>query len=155
MMRLVDQSLYEIIQQIRPLFRALAKTVENKLEGSGITVGMRAVLEQLHDHGPQTVPQIGRSLSIGRQFIQRLVNSLSTIGLVKIVSNPAHLRSSLIELTPEGEMTIKRIRAREQALLRQMARHLDRGDIEACLRVLAFITTEFREIARGDESDGS
>lgn len=145
-----DEALYEIIRHVRPLHRVLAKAVEDRLEGTGITVGMRAVLERLHDEGPQTVPQIGRSLGIGRQFIQRLVNSAFELGLMEAVQNPEHARSSLIALTPEGEATIRRIRDREQKVLKQVAKKMKREDISAALRVIAELTKEFRAIAQED-----
>jgi hypothetical protein len=54
--------LYEIIRLIRPVHRRLARAVEAKLEGTGVTVGMRAVMEVLEEAGPMAVPDIGRSL---------------------------------------------------------------------------------------------
>lgn len=153
-----EDVLYDVIRHVRPLFRALAKSVEDQLEGTGITVAMRAVLERVLDDGPRTVPQIGRSLSIKRQFVQRVVNAALELGLLETAPNPAHARSSLVALTPAGEATIRGIRDREQAVLRGVAEGLTRADAEACLRVIAHLTSEFDRIAQpqeGDDGDGA
>lgn len=143
-----EDVLYDIIRHVRPLHRYLAQAVEDRLEGTGITVGMRAVLERLHDDGPQTVPQVSRSLALGRQFIQRLVNTSLELELIKSVANPAHLRSSLLELTPKGRAAFLRIRQKEQSVLHEVARTLQRDDVEAALRVVAHLTREFRRMAQ-------
>jgi DNA-binding MarR family transcriptional regulator len=144
----IEHTLYEFIRRVRPLHRYVAKTVEDHLEGTGVTVGMRAVLERLHEGGPQSVPQISRSLLLNRQFIQRLVNASLEAELVKGVPNPAHRRSALLELTPKGQATFKRIKDQEEKLLRELAAELHSKDIEAALRVMSHVTERFREIAR-------
>lgn len=40
----------------------------------GLSVGMRAVLNLLREHGPMTVPQMGCAQALSRQFGQRTVN---------------------------------------------------------------------------------
>jgi DNA-binding MarR family transcriptional regulator len=142
-----EETLYDVIRHVRPLFRHLAKAVEDRLEGTGMTVGMRAVLERLGDAGPQTVPQAARALLIPRQFAQRLVNAALALDLVRLKANPAHRRSSLVALTPAGEKAIAGIKARERAVLRDVASRMSPRDIVACLRVMAQLTDEFRRIA--------
>jgi DNA-binding MarR family transcriptional regulator len=150
--RPADAVLYEVIRYVRPLHRHLARAVEDQLEheGAGITVGMRAVLERLHDDGAQTVPQIARTLMLPRQVVQRLVNAALELELVRTAPNPAHRRSSLIEPTPAGLAAFGRIHDREAELLRVVAARMRREDVDACLRVIAQLTDEFRRIARHD-----
>ena len=62
---------------------------------------MRAVLERLAD-GPQTVPQVARSLWLPRQVVQRLADAAAELGYLRFVPNPAHRRSKLAELTGTG-----------------------------------------------------
>jgi DNA-binding MarR family transcriptional regulator len=147
-----EHTLYEVIRHVRPLHRYLAKAVEDRLEGTGITLGMRAVLERLCEHGPETVPQVARALGLGRQFIQRLVNAGLEEGLVRSQPNPAHRRSPLLEPTAAGREAFERIKEREEQVLREVASELPRGDIDACLRVVAHLTERFRGIA-GPEAD--
>jgi DNA-binding MarR family transcriptional regulator len=147
----IDEALYDVVRQIRPLHRALHRAVAARLEGSGITVAVRAVLERLLDEGPQTVPQIGRSLGLPRQFVLRTVHAAEHAGLVLSAPNPAHRRSSLIKLTSAGLSRIQSIRRGEQSVLAKLARRLRRDDVEACLRVLGLLVSEFRS-ADGDRS---
>src|SRR5688572_13465052 len=92
-------SLYAIIRHVRPLHRRLARTVEEHPEGTGVSVGMRAVLERVDDDGPQTVPQMARSLGLARQFIQRTVDDLLARGLLEKRENAGHKRSPFLALT--------------------------------------------------------
>ena len=137
-------ALYEIIRTVRPLHRALARAVGDRLEGTGVSIGMRAVLECINDAGPQTVPQIGRTLGIKRQCVQRTVNASLALELVRVAENPAHRRSSLVALTAKGERVFREIRDREQDTLRRVGRRATRADIDASLRVLALLGEEFR-----------
>ncbi|HVI92714.1 MAG TPA: MarR family winged helix-turn-helix transcriptional regulator [Anaeromyxobacter sp.] len=147
--RPAEDVLYAVIRHVRPLHRHLARAVEDQLEGTGITVGMRAVLERLHDDGAQAVPRIARALMLPRQVVQRLVNAALEIELVRAAPNPAHRRSALIELTPAGRRAIDRILAREAAVLRDVAARMARADVDACLRVIAQLTEEFGRISGG------
>ena len=51
---------------------------------------------------PPTVPQIGRSLGMPRQTIQRHVDQLVTDGMVRLVHNPDHKRAMRLEPTDAG-----------------------------------------------------
>ncbi len=60
--------LYQGIQTTRPLLRHITAAVEKKLEGTGVTVGQRAVLEVLLNNPEQTAPEITATLQLKRQF---------------------------------------------------------------------------------------
>ncbi|NOJ94067.1 MarR family transcriptional regulator [Corallococcus coralloides] len=139
-----EDALYDVILFVRPLHRYLLKAVEEQLDGTGVTVGMRAVLDRLFAHGPQTVPQLSRGMELGRQFVLRLVNTGREAGLLAPLPNPAHRRSSLFTLTSQGRAVIEGIRAREAVKLREVAAELDREDIDACVRVLSLMADRFR-----------
>ncbi|GGT23652.1 MarR family winged helix-turn-helix transcriptional regulator [Streptomyces chromofuscus] len=102
----------------------------------GLSVGVRAVLDLLHKHGPMTVPQMGRAQAISRQFVQRMVNDAAARGLVESIPNPAHQRSSLIRLTAQGRAAITAVVAREHTVLREVGGELTDADVRACVRVL-------------------
>jgi DNA-binding MarR family transcriptional regulator len=139
-----EDALYDVIRYVRPLHRYMAKAVEEQLQGTGVTPGLRAVLEQLFEQGPRTVPQVSRGMELGRQFILRLMNQGLQQGLLEDRPNPAHRRSPLFALTPRGQALIERIKAREAANLRALAADMDRKDIDACLRVLSRMADRFR-----------
>lgn len=135
--------LYAVIQAVRPLFRHLVKAVGSNLEGSGISVAMRGMLERLVEAGPQTVPDLARALLIPRQFAQQIANELRDLGLTEPIINPAHRRSWLISLTPEGTAAFARIRMREQVVVKEAAEGLSAEDLATCLRVLQHLSAHF------------
>ncbi|MFB6435916.1 MarR family winged helix-turn-helix transcriptional regulator [Streptomyces sp. NPDC056411] len=128
--------LTEVFALVGPLYRRVHRKVEQAAPIEGLSVGVRAVLDLLKEHGPMTVPQMGRAQALSRQFVQRMVNDAASRRLVEITPNPAHQRSSLIRLTDEGRAAITAVTAREHALLRQVGGDLTDADLTACVRVL-------------------
>ncbi|MEV0692183.1 MarR family winged helix-turn-helix transcriptional regulator [Streptomyces sp. NPDC050388] len=140
----------EVFDLIGPLYRRVQRKVEEGAQGAqgaytgeqdqaveGLSVGVRAVLDLLHKHGPMTVPQMGRAQAISRQFVQRMVNDAAARDLVESIPNPAHQRSSLIRLTEKGRAAIAAVVAREHAVLREVGGDLTDADVRTCVRVLA------------------
>lgn len=139
-----------LLRFVRPLFRNLTRTVERKLEGTGLTLPLRAVLERLYEGGPATVPAIARALSIPRQFAQKLVDEAAGLGLVERMANPAHRTSALIGLTGEGRLAVEGVLAREMEALEQVAGRFDGDDVEAATRVVADLAAAFRAMAEAE-----
>lgn len=104
------------------------------------------MLDLLREHGPLTVPQMGRAQSLSRQFVQRMVNEAAARHLVETVPNPAHQRSSLVRLTDEGRAAITAVTAREHALLRRAGGDLTAADVDACLHVLGRMLELFDDV---------
>lgn len=138
--------LTEVFDLVGPLYRRVQRKVEQSQATEGLSVGIRAVLALLHKHGPMTVPQMGRTQAISRQFVQRVVNDAAARGLVESTPNPAHRRSPLIRLTDAGRATITAVLAREHLLLRQVGGGLTESDVQACLRVLGEMLALFDHV---------
>ena len=58
---------------------------------------------------PLSVSDIGRSMGISRQAVQRTADLLVTKGLAEYHDNPAHRRAKLVALTDAGRATIAAI----------------------------------------------
>ena len=93
---------YQVIWLIRRLFRALSQKSSENLEGLGISVAERAVMEFLYPEKMLSVPEIAEQYNVSRQHIQVTVNSLLESGLAATKENPRHKRSPLIMLNAEG-----------------------------------------------------
>lgn len=106
----------ELLDEVRLLWHAMVRTGGRLHEEEPVTLGMRAVLEFLL-HGPATVPHIARSRHVTRQHIQGLVDALLELDLAALAANPAHKRSPLVRLTPDGQEVIGRMRRRERRFL--------------------------------------
>jgi len=110
----MQESLDELFDQVRLMWHVMVLTAERLHEDELVTLGMRAVMESLARNGPTAVPDIARSRHVTRQHIQALVNDLLELRLVSLDENPAHRRSALVRLTPEGRKGIERMKRRER-----------------------------------------
>ncbi|MEV5136732.1 MarR family transcriptional regulator [Streptomyces syringium] len=138
--------LMEVFALVGPLYRRVQRKVEQDAPNQGISVGVRGVLELLREHGPMTVPQMGRAQALSRQFVQRMVNDAAARHLVDILPNPAHQRSSLISLTDDGRAAIAAVLDHEHALLRQVGGDLTDADVATCVRVLGRMLELFDDV---------
>ncbi|MEU9113046.1 MarR family transcriptional regulator [Streptomyces sp. NPDC048483] len=144
-----EELLYDVIRRLWPLHRTIVRAVERELEGTGMTAGEHALLDALRSEGPRTVPQLARTLGLDRQPVQRWVNHAAELGLVVTAPNPAHRRSSLIQLTAEGGEVMRGIQEFEAAELHRRLTDLSSDDVTTTLRVLDRLGEEFRHLANG------
>ncbi|MGW4946696.1 MarR family winged helix-turn-helix transcriptional regulator [Actinoplanes sp. NPDC004185] len=140
-------ALYDVLRHVRPLVLNSARVVEAALRPEGLSVGTRAVLEVLAEHGPATVPAIGDRLDLARQGVQRHVNDLLKLGHVESRPNPAHRRSVLIALTGSGTEVIGRIRDDELRALATLAPDCTEQEIATAAKVLAALSRDVRRRA--------
>jgi DNA-binding MarR family transcriptional regulator len=130
------ERLYRLIWLSRPLMQAAEARVERGLNGTGLTVRMRAVLEILHAHGSASVPELAMKLEIKRQYVQLMVNETLEAGLTVGRTNPRHKRSTMIALTPKGQSLIEDVVMREKRLVEQLGAEIEASDIETALQVV-------------------
>ena len=145
--------LYDLLRQVRPLVLNSARVVEASLRPLGLSVGMRAVLEILAEHGAAPVPLLAGRLDLARQGVQRHVNDLIALGYVESKANPAHRRSVLIALTGTGSDVLARVRRDELSHLAGLARDCTRWEIATALQVLRALNRDVRRRAEGDPDD--
>ena len=139
--------LAEVYVALGPVYRRVARLVEQDEQVSGLSVGVRNVLDQLRRDGERTVPQLARAQDLSRQYTQRMVDQAASDGLVELAPNPAHRRSRLVRLTPAGKKAITAVLERELALLERVGGDLTAAELDGTLRVLhhmdqALITLE-------------
>lgn len=128
--------LAEVYRVVGPLYRRVLRRVERDQPAMGMSVGVRAVLDELLRAGSLTVPEIARRQDLSRQFVQRMVNDALAASWVALQPNPAHRRSSLVHLTPDGEAAIERVVQREHDLMSRVGGEVTPAEIDATLRVL-------------------
>ncbi|MCD2365507.1 MarR family winged helix-turn-helix transcriptional regulator [Sulfitobacter mediterraneus] len=116
--------------------QAAEAAVERGLEGSGLTVRMRAVLEILADGGAATVPDVAQRLEIKRQYVQLMINDTHAAGFTEAVPNPRHQRSKLIALTEAGQRLITQVMQREKELLQTIGSDLPEDELAITLRTM-------------------
>ncbi|GAA0809599.1 MarR family winged helix-turn-helix transcriptional regulator [Spirilliplanes yamanashiensis] len=138
-------ALYGVLRQVRPLVLNSARMVEAALRPRGLSVGMRAVLEVLAEHGPATVPAVADRLDLARQGVQRHVDDLIGLGYVTPRPNPAHRRSALITLTGTGADVFHELRDEELRHLAAMAPECTPAEISTAATVLRALNRDVRE----------
>ncbi|WP_421701547.1 MarR family winged helix-turn-helix transcriptional regulator [Aliiroseovarius sp.] len=137
--------LYAVTWMSRPLMQAAEVLVERELQGSGLTVRMRAVLEILAREDGLPVPELARQLHIQRQYVQVMVNEALAAGLVEKRDNPRHKRSVLIALTPAGETQIRAVMTREQTIMARLAEGFEADELAVVRRVMGRVLTKLLE----------
>ena len=144
------KQLYKLIWMSRPLMQSAEAAVERGLEGFGLTVRTRAVLEVLLADEEATVPDIAQRLEIKRQYVQLMVNETLAEGLTTRRENPRHKRSPFIALTPKGRTLIEDVVQREMMLVRSVGGDLSAADIETALKVVSTLTENLQTEAGND-----
>lgn len=145
MNRAQRDAFYPLSLAVRRLFHKLGHGAATLHQDTGISAGMRAVLESVIDGGPQTVPQMARIRPVTRQHIQGLVNALLDEGFVETVDNPAHKRSKLIGPTPLGESVFRALREKENQSLRHVKIDPTAEELEVATRVLTGLIATFEK----------
>lgn len=135
---------YPLSLSVRSLFHKLGDAVTTLHEGSGVSGGMRAVLESLITGGPQTVPQMARARPVSRQHIQKLVNELLAVDYVEYQDNPAHRRSKIVGVTEEGRKLFSSFREREIEALSRLSTSVTFGELEQAELVLSAMIERFQ-----------
>ncbi len=107
----------ELVNETVLMFHRLRMTADEVHHQGEMSGGLRSILRSLDKQGAQTVPQMARIRSVSRQHVQMLVNQLAEEGLVEFLANPAHKRSPLARLTPQGKRTVDAMNRRENKLL--------------------------------------
>ena len=98
--------------------------------------GLRGFLRSLQVQGPQTVPQIARARPVSRQRIQRLADEAAESGLVEFTDNPAHRRSKLVRLTPEGATLVGHLTEKIADISEDLAHGMDEQELRTTAKVL-------------------
>ncbi|GJL95891.1 MAG: hypothetical protein DHS20C05_22960 [Hyphococcus sp.] len=116
-----------LIHEIRRSFQELGQYSNALHKDLDVNASMRAILEFLAEHGPQTTPEIAKAKSVTRQHIQTIVDQLLDGGFAEQRENPAHKRSHLIALTGKGRHIFSTIYQREDIALSKIGNAVKRA----------------------------
>jgi DNA-binding MarR family transcriptional regulator len=141
------EAAYAVLRHVRPLHQYSARAVADLLEGTELTLPLRAILVLLLEGGPQTVPDLGRELLVTRQGVQKVVDDGVRLGHLELRDNPAHARSRLVALTGHGRTVLADLQRAEAANLEAATTGIDPEDLARCAEVLARLTDGVRRIA--------
>lgn len=146
--------LAEIARLVPLVFHRLRAAGDVLHAERGVTTPMRGVMQSLFDGGAQTVPHLAAIRPVSRQHIQTVVDALAERGLVEAKPNPAHKRSSLIDLTEAGYELFVTMREAEQAVLGESFAGFDLDDLIATQRVLSSLSTQLEGLIQSRKDAG-
>lgn len=130
--------------------QATEAVVEKGLEGTGLTVRTRAVLEIIYKHGSLPVPSIASHLYIQRQYVQVMVNETLAENFTTKIANPRHKSSSLIALTDTGRQLIESAMSRELETISALATDFSAEDIKRALQLTTTLVQRLNEVKQGE-----
>ncbi len=108
--------------------------------------GYWSVLRLLKINGPQTVPQLARYRYVPRQSVQKLANEMLADGVIELVNNPAHKKSKLLRLTPEGDIVFQEMSDRIAKLAETLAKQQDATQLQNAADVVKKLHEQLREM---------
>jgi DNA-binding MarR family transcriptional regulator len=88
----------------------------------------------------RTVPQIARRMGMSRQSVQRVADLLAQDGILRLETNPDHVRSPLLRLTPKGEQIEAELTALSEEWAAEIAADLPRRELEEAVKVVRKVT---------------
>jgi DNA-binding MarR family transcriptional regulator len=94
--------------------------------------------------GRLTVPGVARAMGLTRQAVQKQVDLMKREGLVQSIENPAHERSQLLELTPQGLRTYAKADQRWTLEAHRLAQKHSVGDLERARELLEELAAALR-----------
>lgn len=142
-----QERLYRAIRLVHPVHLNVNRTIEKMIEGTGITVAERAVLELLCEE-PLTVPEAARRLSMKRQFVQRVAAGLIAKGLIEKQPNPEHRKASFCAPTAAGLDLFNAVHRRELDMLHMVLGDINQTEVVVALRVMMRIDAAFEALVR-------
>ncbi len=95
---------------------------------------------------PLTVPQIARRMGLTRQAVQRVVNDLRGLAMIRFADNPDHKRAPLVLLTKLGKSVYKDIDAAQIAWVNDLAAGLGQQKLSAALAVLKKLSVRLKQV---------
>ena len=107
-------ALTSLLGQVIGLTRRFTTAGEALAKPAGQTLARWLVLETIQDQ-PATVAQIGRTLHLARQGVQRLADLLVRDGLAAYEDNPAHRRAKLLRIASAGRTALRTIQTAQAA----------------------------------------
>jgi len=120
-----------LIAEVYELAGLSRRISEREAAASGMTVARWHVLSVVSAE-PLTVPAIARRLGQVRQAVQRVADDLVEAGHLRPEPNPAHRRSMLYSITPDGARVLNELWAASEP--RRLAMLTDSGVTAADLR---------------------
>lgn len=142
------ETLEALLGEVRGCFNRLKGLAEELHADLEVSAPERAVLEALARGSALTVPEIAARRGVSRQHVQVIMNALIDRALVTSLANPAHKRSPHFALSDGGARLFAAMRAREAAVLEQLADGLETAAVRDAGQVLARLNARLTTLTK-------
>lgn len=143
-----DQRLGFLMHDVSRLRR---KVFDEVMKPEGVTRSQWWVMAYLSRQDGISQTELAERLEIGRAALGGLIDRLEAQGLVRRGADEADRRSKLVYLTPEGDKTIERMRAKSDRMSEAILTGLnstERQQLAAMLEVVKTNLLNFKELPK-------
>jgi DNA-binding MarR family transcriptional regulator len=122
-------ALEQLIWQVRRAFWDFAAMADRALSGLGVRAGERALIERIAAAGrPVSLSRLARDANVSRQHVQQTLRRLDPAWL-ELGKDAADAKVVTVRLSDAGQALWSQIRARDEAVLADLAEGLDAGEL--------------------------
>jgi DNA-binding MarR family transcriptional regulator len=101
-----DRALIEAFERLGPAYMRWVRS-QGRPEGNGVSIARLRTLGLLRTLGPKPMGVLAKESGIVARTLTALVDGLERDGLARRIPHPSDRRATLIELTEEGERTLR------------------------------------------------
>ena len=116
-----------------------SRLVGLRISELGLSKADYPALAVLDEFGPCSQAHLGRQLGMDRKDVSALLVSLESSGWVTRNPDPADVRRNLIEISPDGEVLIKKLDAVLADVQKELFSALTEGDLAAFVHMLDLV----------------
>ena len=143
MIRETTLSTQELAEELRPAVLRLARNLRRETESLGVTSLQVTLLWLVRSRPELSLRELAAEEGISAPSVSGHVDRLEALGLLRRIRSTADRRRVGLELTPEGQSLLKRVRARRTTWLAERLALLTDGErerLEAALPTLYALT---------------
>lgn len=137
------EALYQVIQQINPLYRQLGQAVVENLQAFDLTLTQRAILEGLTMFGTVNADQLAEMYGISETCLEKATPPMFERGLIRQTAQ----QPQTFALEEAGRGLFERVRARENRNLQPVTEQVSREAVNQTLDVLQKLNKNFSPAA--------
>ena len=139
-------SVPELWQSIRTIYRTVLKRLNARLSKEGITFSQYSVLLALARNGPMQMNKLGEHMLVAPANVTGLVDRMEKKGYVKRRRDKNDRRLYVIEPTEAGSRTFKRISSRFRQYAGSLGLTLTAEEMNSTLTALRKVRKELEEL---------
>jgi DNA-binding MarR family transcriptional regulator len=142
--------------RLRRVVLALARRLNAASAGEGLAPAQASVLDVVFNHGPLRVAELSEIEGLSPSMLSRVMGKLESAGLVRRRRDPHDYRVVLVQITPAGERTWRRISAQRANVISECTGCLAAGQetaLVAALPALEALSQSLRAVRRNGQRD--